>query len=205
MPVVKKTQSRAQIKRVGIFGGSFDPPHVGHLVIAQQAADQLLLDRVFFVPAHQAPHKLHGRSSEARHRLAMTRRAIKGNHLFRVSDLEIAKKGISYTIDTLNQFQEMFPNAELFLIIGGDSLEQFQEWRQPDIIRSIASLAVYPRQGNELLASGAAMKGVTIIRGPMIDISSTDIRRMVSQGRSIRYLVAPEVRAYIIQRHLYAR
>lgn len=198
-----KARSKVKVKRIGLFGGSFDPPHMGHLVIAQQAASQLSLDRIFFIPAHQAPHKLHQRSSESSHRLAMTRLAIKGNPIFRVSDVEIRKKGVSYTIDTLQVFHDEHPGAELFLLIGGDSLEQFHDWRQPDMIRSLASVAVYPRPGNGPAALTSEVRGATIVRGPMLDLSSTEIRRMVNQGKSIRYLVPPDVESYVIRHKLY--
>jgi nicotinate-nucleotide adenylyltransferase len=192
-------------KRIGIFGGSFDPPHVGHLIVAHSALEQARLDKVVFVPAYFPPHKLGNKQTSAAARLAMAKLAVKGNSKFLVSDLEVKRKGISYTVDTLRWFKSRFENAELFFIIGGDSLSQFSTWKDPEEILNLAQLVVYPRPLQSLAEIPVALPRAQVLRGPMIEISSSDVRLKVSHGESIRYLVPDEVVRFVKKHKLYAR
>ena len=188
-------------KRLGIFGGTFNPPHLGHLVIAEQARIQADLDRVVFVPAFQPPHKVGTGIVHPRHRLNMVRLAIRGNRQFSVSDIEIKEQGISYTVRTLELLKAQNPGAELFLILGSDSLRDFPSWKSPDAIRGLAELVVYPRRGFEL--SGADSRTALMLKSPVIGISSTELRMSIIRGESIRYLVPAPVEQYIRRHHLY--
>lgn len=191
------------LKRVGIFGGSFDPPHVGHLIVAQSAADQLGLDKVIFVPAYFPPHKIGNQQSSATDRLAMVRLAARGNARFSVSDLEVKREGISYTVETLKWFKSRFEKADLFFIIGGDSLSQFSTWKDPEEILNLAQLVVYPRPLQNLAEIPVSLPRAQVLQGPMIEISSSDIRLKVSHRESIRYLVPTEVAQYVKAHKLY--
>ena len=134
-------------KRIGIFGGTFDPPHKGHLAIAEQAIKQLGLDSVYFVPAYIPPHKQQHSSTTAQHRMRMLKLAVRGRKKYRVSALELKRGGISYTIDTLKAFKQRFPHIDFVLILGADNLLQFQSWKSPKTILQLSSLAVYKRKG----------------------------------------------------------
>jgi len=194
--------------RIGIFGGTFDPPHKGHIAIAEQARKQLCLDKIYFVPAYIPPHKLkihlgqkHS-SMTAIHRLKMVKLAIKGRKEFKVSTIELKRKGISYTVDTIKNFKRQFPNAELVMIIGADNLAQFQSWKSPETILALASLAVYKRKGfNKYLKNPP----ITFeqIKGRILQVSSTEIRNRIRKGMSIESLVPECVANYIEQYSLY--
>ena len=188
------------MKRIGILGGSFDPIHTGHLIIADRVAEELRLDCVLLIPTAVTPHKLNRKLAPAKDRLAMVRAAIRGNPRLQASDIEIRRKGVSYTIDTLRALQQ---NAKLHLILGADSLGWLPKWRE---IREIARLAIFvvvrrPHQKT----SRMPIKGVRVrfLDSPLIEISSTDIRARVKRGRSIRYLVPEAVDQYIARRKLY--
>lgn len=186
--------------RIGVFGGTFNPPHVGHLMIAEQAKETAQLKKVLFVPAFQPPHKIGREIIAPRHRLEMTRLAVKGNQGFEVSDVEIRQEGISYTVDTMRILRSGMPEAELFLILGADSLSEYDGWKEPAEIRALAQLLVYPR-GNG--PEPRIPPQVELIRGPAIGVSSTDIRGRVARGQSIHYLVPAAVESYIRKHRLY--
>jgi nicotinate-nucleotide adenylyltransferase len=194
-----------RVKRIGIFGGSFDPPHVGHLIIAEVTRQQLRLDKVVFVPAYVPPHKKGEHAATASDRFRMTKSAVRVNPHFSVSDLEIRRKGISYTVDTVRSFKRRYPSSALFLIIGGDSLQQFWRWRSPQEILSLASLAVYSRQGYRRYSGTKNHTRIHYVAGPLFQISSTEIRNRIGKDRSIQYLVPDRVRAFITRRKLYRR
>ena len=187
--------------RFGVFGGTFDPPHLGHLIIAQTAVEVLGLDKVLFVPAASPPHKTDRLTALASHRLAMLKLAIKGNKKFEVSPLELQRGGISYTVDTLRNLSERHPGAELYLILGEDNYAEFHSWKSPEEIVRLASLVIYHRSGY------GNVKGsrypVTELKGALLELSSTDIRKKVSRGQSIRYFVTKEVASYIKSKKLY--
>ncbi|MBI4408916.1 MAG: nicotinate (nicotinamide) nucleotide adenylyltransferase [Gemmatimonadetes bacterium] len=192
--------------RLGVFGGSFDPPHLGHLIVAQDAALALSLDRVLFVPAAVPPHKRGQSLSAGEVRLEMTRAAIAGNPLFEASDVELTRTGPSYTIETLRELvTRTRGDAEelaLFLLMGVDQFREFHTWREPEEIARLASLAVFARAGEEIGWPGVdvAFQPVPVTR---VDVSSTDIRRRVAAGEPIRYLVPPGVEEIIRREGLY--
>lgn len=190
--------------KIGVFGGSFNPPHHGHLIVIESLHDQLGFDRVLFVPAAIAPHKQDPMVGSATMRVAMTRLATERNPAFDVSDLEVQRGGRSYTIDTLREFRQLYPAASLSLIIGADNFLDFDTWKSPQDILAIADLVVMSRPG--FSATDARHQFARMARGvnvPAIGITGTDIRRRVKHGRSIRYLVPESVEEYIRRTGLY--
>lgn len=186
-----------------MFGGTFDPPHVGHLALAEWACDALGLDRVLFVPARQPPHKPATAPSPVARRLAMIRLAVRGNPRFAVSTLELERTGPSYTVDTLRALARRHPRAGLHLLIGGDSLGDFPRWREAREIARIATLVVAGRPGVSP-ARRAGARTPVVLDNPPLDIASRVLRQRVREGRSIRYLVPELVRRYIARHRLYA-
>lgn len=187
--------------RVGIFGGSFDPPHIGHLILAEQIRDQFKLDRLIWVPGYIPPHKQEHALMDVHHRLAMVEIATANNPGFEVSQVEIEREGISFTVDTLEQIAAENPGAKLFLLLGGDSYGAFENWYKPDRIRELANLIVYHRSGSS--PNSGSDDRVFFADGPMIQISSTLVRNALHSGRSIRYMVTESVHAYIVENKLY--
>jgi nicotinate-nucleotide adenylyltransferase len=163
------------------------------------------LKKVIFVPASQSPNKLHGSNATAGQRLAMTRLAIRGNKHFSVSDLELRRGGISYTVDTLTALSGQYAGAEFFLILGADSFMDFPTWKSPDEIVSMAGLLVYPRSGFGSMRDREFARQAEFMPAPEIEISSSIIRRRVSSGKSIRYLVTEGVEKFILSHRLYRR
>jgi nicotinate-nucleotide adenylyltransferase len=191
---------------VALFGGTFNPPHLGHLALAEAARDEADLGRVLWMPAATPPHKQDARLSSGAHRLAMTRLAVAGNDAFAVSDLELLRAGVSYTIDTLRTLGEAHPDARFVLLIGGDSLVHFASWREPEEILRRADLLVYPRPGSDLTeVDQAVMRRATLLDRPLLDISSTTIRTLLHAGRSARYLVPDAVLAYAAEHGVYTQ
>jgi len=198
------TASAADRERVGIFGGSFNPPHVAHLLIAELVRDQFQLDRILWIPNHQSPLKEARELAGAHDRLAMTRRAIVGNDAFDVSDLEVSRAGVSYTIDTVRALQDRQPNADFHLIIGSDSLDGLALWHEPEELLERVPLAVFRRPGFAGASAPGGISGrIAFADAPLLEISSTIIRRRVRAGRSIRYMVPDVVNAYVRDRELY--
>lgn len=192
--------------RIGIFGGTFDPIHIGHLIIAQLALSDLNLTKIVFIPAAIPPHKSDREFSHPQTRLELVRRAIAGNKQFHVSDIELLRAGKSYTVDTLRQMREWpeFNQAELFLIIGADNLVTFPEWHEPEQILARVRLAVYPRREADLAeVAPELMQQAIIFRAPRIEISSSFIRELVRKNRDIKYLVPDSVAEYIYKHNLY--
>jgi nicotinate-nucleotide adenylyltransferase len=196
--------------RIGILGGTFNPPHLGHLVCAQEAYIQLSLARVMLVPARIPPHKPVDDEPGATHRLEMCRVAVQGDERrFEVSDLEIEREGPSYTVDTLEELHSSKPDSELFLIVGADIAAGLPRWHQPERVLSLATVAVAERPGTsresviEALEEIGAGDSATFFDMPEIGISSTMLRERVRTGESTRYLLPDAVRDYIDQHHLY--
>ncbi len=187
--------------RIGILGGSFNPIHFGHLLMAQSALEVLKLDKVFFVPAHCSPFKTQRALPPDQDRLAMVKEAIKGNKSFALYDGEIKRGGVSYTIDTLRELKKKYPEAEFYLLIGGDSLRTFQRWREPKEILKIAKLVVLNRPGFDKDVT-RHIKHVTVDM-PAVDISSTDMRERLKNKKSIWYLTSKSVIRYINRHKLY--
>jgi nicotinate-nucleotide adenylyltransferase len=189
---------------VGLFGGSFNPPHVAHLIVAEIARDQFGLDEVWWIPNATPPHKSHDELAAVEDRLAMTRRAIADNPAFRLCDIEVRRSGVSYTVETLRALQEQHPDTDFGLLLGSDSLDYFAEWHRPDEIADRVPLVVYKRPGviDEVAAPRFA-NHVRFVSAPVMEVSGTEIRSRCRKGRSIRYLVPDAVRTYIEDNGLY--
>lgn len=190
---------------VGIFGGSFNPPHVAHLIVADLVRDQFDLERVWWMPSAQPPHKASQDLASAEHRLAMTRLAIQDNPAFCVSDAEIQRGGTSYTVDTIRALQKAHPETAFALIIGSDSLHTFDQWHRPDEIAERVPLIVYhrPGAGGPSAAAKRFAHRVHYADAPLLEISGTAIRTRRRQGHSVRYLTPAAVAAYMEQHGLY--
>lgn len=188
-------------RRVGVFGGTFDPPHLGHLALAECARDQLGLERVIFMPAGSPPHKLRVERSSAQRRVAMTRLAVRGNRAFRVSMLEVRRRGPSFTADTLRDLGRRFPGCRLYLLLGADSLADFPNWHRPRDILRLATLVVAARPG--VRGRSGPRRGVVWLENFSVDISSSAIRARARAGRSVRYLVPDAVARYLVRHHVY--
>ncbi len=190
--------------RRGIFGGSFDPPHVGHLIIAEKLADAIPLDIVTWVPAALPPHKNTEKLGPAEHRLAMTRIAVEGNPKFEVSTVEMTPEQPPWTIFLLEYYKNKYPHDKLHLIIGGDSLAEFTTWRDYRALWELAEIDVALRPGYAVSeVDPEVLRNIRIIECPLIDISATAIRGNVRAGKSIRYLVPEGVAEYIEKNGLY--
>lgn len=185
--------------RIGIFGGTFDPPHLGHWLAAVDAADALALDRVIWIPAAQQPLKAAGGSTDAVHREAMTRLAVEGDARFMVDALEIERGGLSFTVDTLRAVRGRHADAAMFLLLGMDAASQLSSWKEPEAIATLAEVVVLTRGGDAVPLAPQ----VRIIATRRVDISSTEIRARVQSGRSIRGFVTDAVAAYIAAHGLY--
>lgn len=208
--------------RVGIFGGTFNPPHLGHLRLAEEVAPLFGLSRVIFVPSHTPPHKSALHVAAPEHRLEMTCRACEDNALFDVSDMEIAAKGLSYTVKTLEVFAGR-KDCEPFFILGTDSLREIGTWKDSERLFSLAHFIVVTRPGTNFRAAWAGLPaqtraqfheaGESLVHASStrvecaavcgLDISSTRIRALVREGQSVRYLVTEPVRSYMIDKKLY--
>jgi nicotinate-nucleotide adenylyltransferase len=191
--------------KIGIFGGTFDPPHFGHLIVAEHVRDGLGLDRILFIPAVIPPHKLQRSDiTPADMRLEMVRLAIEGNGSFEVSDIEIRRGGLSYTVDTLKELRTQRPTDDLYLLMGMDNLRDFYGWKDPEMIRRIAHIVVMTRPGFEAKSMSEEDRStMTICDVPEIEISSREIRRRVRQRHSIQYLVPTTVLDFITKNDLY--
>ncbi len=190
--------------RLGILGGTFDPPHLGHLLLAECARETLALDRVLFVPARLPPHKRNRRVSPATTRIRLLRAALSGTG-FSLSTLEIERGGPSYTVDTLLALSKRHPKAALFLLVGEDSLNDLPSWRDPERILELATVAVARRPGGRRVARlmRAWRERVRFLPNPPLEIASRDLRERVRRGRSIRFLVPRAVGRLIDARALY--
>ena len=204
------------MRRIGLFGGTFDPPHLGHLALAEWARVRLRLDRVVFVPAGTPPHKRGRRLTDAALRLALTRLAVRGNPAFTVSDFEARRAGPSFTVDTLRHFHARQPGARFYLLMGADSLANFPTWHEPGEIARLATLVVAARPGPAGRAPGAGARShplvparggvrVVLLDNPPVAISSSALRSRARAGRSLRYLVPDAVAASIARNGLYRR
>ena len=187
--------------KIGIFGGTFDPVHQGHLVLARHAREQLL-DKIFFVPTWMTPHKTEESPvASGKQRYEMLELAIQDDDGFFVSDAEIKREGISYTVDTLKIFRRDFPGAEFFLILGADSYQHFSSWKDPEEIESMARFLIAPREGCDLMLDPAK---ATLIPMKPISISSSDIRARFQRGEAVgENRVSGDVLRYIQEQGLY--
>jgi len=211
-PRVARPAPDEAMRRIGVLGGTFDPPHVGHLWLAALAADHLDLDRVLFMPAAQPPHKGGRLISKGTDRLLMTRLAIHTDPTFELSALEMERPGPSYTIDSVLELKRLYPDSQPFLLMAADSLAQIDTWREPDRLLDEIEWAVGPRVGTQLPDPSALedrfgdrAPRIHLLSGPSLDVSSSEVRRRVAAGHTIRYLVPREVEELIIDRKLYRR
>ncbi|MCO5045203.1 MAG: nicotinate-nucleotide adenylyltransferase [Kiritimatiellae bacterium] len=200
-------------ERIGLFGGSFNPVHVGHLVVAQDVLEQMGLHRVIFLPAAQPPHKMAQPLAPASVRLEMLRLATADDSRFEVSSDEIDRGGVSYTVDTLRRFRDRYPDAALYFLIGGDTLLELHTWREIGAVLELAEIVTVGRPGISLDSIDAktlklpdpwpARLAANIVAGHRMEISSTDIRNRCVRGWSIRYLVPAAVERYIVSHRIY--
>ncbi|MEQ8199941.1 MAG: nicotinate-nucleotide adenylyltransferase [Syntrophomonadaceae bacterium] len=199
------------IKNLGIIGGTFNPIHYGHLIAAEFAREAFALDRIVFVPSARPPHKDQGEILDSRHRLAMVKIAAQDNPCFCVSTVEIDRKGLSYSVETVAAIRDMYPGAALFFIMGIDAFMLMNTWRDTERLAEICSLIVVTRPGYKLNPEDDCFAGVPllmwrkmeVIAIPGFEISSSLIRERVAQGRTIRYLLPPAVEDYINSNGLY--
>ncbi|HMP74348.1 MAG TPA: nicotinate-nucleotide adenylyltransferase [Kiritimatiellia bacterium] len=200
--------------RIGLFGGSFNPVHLGHLIMAQDALEAQGLDRVVFVPASSPPHKLTEPMAEAGHRLEMLRMAVGDHPQFEVDDVEIRRGGVSYTIDTVKGYRTRYPEAELFFIIGGDTLPELATWKNLPELDRLCTFVTVLRPGFDEAGLKRSRHGLApamaeklfghVVQGHSIGISSSEIRVHLARGRPVRYLVPPLVERYIEHHRLYS-
>ena len=217
---IPNLEARTHVQRVGVLGGTFDPLHYGHMLLADTARVQLRLDRVLFAPAGQPPHKPEAQPSSVAHRVALVQAALAGaaEPSFRFSRVDLDRPGPQYTVDTLTILREACPLSELWLLIGADSLADLSKWREPARIVTLARLAVLPRPGYSPdldavavhLASGDLpaktldlCQRVDWLTGPSLDVSSTELRARARRGLPLRYLVPPAVEEYVREQKLY--
>lgn len=196
---------------IGVYGGTFDPVHLGHLIIAEEARLKLNLEKVLFAPARNPWMKAKWAISSPRRRLAMLKLAIRSNPFFHISTVDLENPGPSFTVNTLSALKKEYgDSSNLYFILGVDSLRDVPYWRDPHNIVKYGKMVAMPRPGFEALdwdvlekAVPNARDNITLLNGPLIDISSTEVRRRVSQGMSIRYLVPEAVESYIYETGLY--
>jgi nicotinate-nucleotide adenylyltransferase len=182
--------------KIGIYGGTFDPVHHGHLILARQALEEFELDRVVFVPAAESPFKTQNHTAPASHRLAMLRLALKGERRFSVDALEIERGGVSYSIDTVKAFRARHPKAKYFLLVGEDNADRFTEWHRFEELKELVNFIVLSR------SEGFQSDEYPVVQR-RLEISSTEIRNRVANEESITYLVPEAVVDYIKRHQLY--
>ena len=212
-PALEREADGELPRRIGVLGGTFDPPHIGHLWLATLAADAMALDSVLFMPAAQPPHKAGESVSRATDRLLMTRLAIAGNPLFELCPIEMERPGPSYTIDSVDELERLYPgDTTLYLVMAADSLAQIDTWREPDRLLERIEWIVGPRPGDALpdrsaleARFGDRASRIHLLEGPSLDVSSTALRQRVADGHPIRYLVPRGVEELITERGLYRR
>lgn len=216
--------------RLGVFGGTFNPVHLGHLVLAESFRERLALDRVVFVPAGAPPHKAGPAIAAALHRYAMTVLATAGQPAFTVSDVEVRRAGPSYTVETLETLAREWLGARIFLLMGSDTFLDLPTWRTPERLAAWATLAVGHRAGSDFVPDGPAARAVLarlgaagwrrvasaeaaealapgevlLVETRSLPVSAREIRRLLAAGESARYLVPPAVADYVAQQRLYA-
>lgn len=197
------------MERIGILGGTFDPPHIGHLILAECAADVMNLEKVLFVPAAEPPHKQNEVKTPVEHRIAMLERALAGNDRFRLSRVDVDRPGPHYSVEMVQIIQVEYPGAETCFVMGGDSLKDLPKWYRPYELIKHVRLAVIRRPGAEIdlqylesVIPGLSER-VTFVDTPLLDISSTIITERRVQHRSIRYFVPDAVLDYIETHQLY--
>lgn len=190
--------------RIGVFGGTFDPPHVGHLLLAADASEALRLDLLILVPAGAQPFKVDTPPlASGTDRLEMLRLAVSGDSKYAVDDAEINREGLSYTVDTLEHLAERYVGAELFFLVGQDALAGFRQWREPERILELATLGLMMRSGAPDVLEWRKAERLVMLSTRRVDVSSTEIRQRLREKKSIRGFVPESVEQYIEARGLY--
>ncbi len=197
--------------RIGIFGGTFNPPHLGHMLLAQAAAEGANLDRLIFMPCAVPPHKAGMKIPDGEHRYNMVKLAIQGNPRFELSDMELEAGGKSYTVKTLESLEILYPDDLLCLIVGADSLCDMEQWFCPGEIFKRAEIIVAHRGGMKTAELNAAIDlfrqkygaRITVVQMPVMELSSSDIRNRIACGKPIRYMVCNKVIDYIDKTEIY--
>jgi nicotinate-nucleotide adenylyltransferase len=192
--------------KIGIMGGSFDPIHSGHVLVAEHAAEEAGLDEVWFIPSHAAPHKEHKPGASNEDRWRMVELAIAGNPRFRAVDWELKQGGVSYSIETARMLVTAYPDDEFFWLIGADMVQYLPHWHQIEQLCELIGFIGFARPGTSLDLSELAptiRKRVRIVPVPSFEVSSTDIRSRIGSGRSVRYLLPEAVWHYVKERRLY--
>lgn len=198
-------------RNLGLMGGTFDPIHCGHLILAEQAREQFKLDKVLFVTAADPPHKTGNDITAVEDRHKMVSLAVENNDRFECSTIEIERGGTSYTIDTLKQIKLLYGDrVNIYLLLGADEAATLMSWREPYGIQELATMVVANRPGEEVedvlkLLPEDFARNIEPLKMPGVDISSTDLRERVRSGKSIRYLVPESVENYIMKKGLYGR
>lgn len=190
------------MQRIGIYGGSFDPVHIGHLLVAQAAFEELGLDRLGFVPAAQSPFKQASAPTPGPVRAQLLRLALAGKPRCEVDVQELQRTGVSYTVDTLRAYAQRFPKAKLFYLIGADNVAALPQWREPEELARMAEFAVIPRPGEASLPLPAPFRGLTL-RGWPLGVSSSEIRARIKAGKAVAHLVPAAVAEAITNNQLY--
>ena len=188
-----------------VFGGSFDPIHHGHLIVAQCAVEALGLDRLLLLPAATPPHKRGRKLAPASDRLAMVRAAVRDHRVLEASDIEIRRGGVSYTVHTLHELRRRNPRAQLFLLVGSDSLALLPKWKDVAQIARLATLVIAGRPPSLDRKMPIKSMRVRRLKTPLVEISSREIRKRVNRGRPIRYFLPEAVERHIVRRRLYHR
>ncbi len=189
---------------IGILGGTFNPPHCAHLIIAEHVRLEAGLDRVLFVPSYISPHKQQGEETNAADRLAMTRKAIRGNPAFECCEFEVLKRSVSYTYETLEYLKTLYTDAQLFLLIGMDNFLDLPTWKHSERILALADVIVMNRPDTGTgWPAGIPKERIHFVTVPNLELSSSAIRRRIGEGKSITYLVPQGVEQYITSHHLY--
>ncbi|WP_313128663.1 nicotinate-nucleotide adenylyltransferase [Anaerocolumna sp.] len=200
------------MNKIGIMGGTFNPIHIAHLILAESAYEQLQLDKILIMPSKKPPHKLHEPIVSDHHRKEMVRLAIDGNPHFEMSSMELDREGITYTADTLQQLTKDYPENEYYFILGWDSLQQIEKWREPDTIFRLAHIVAAGRYHSskdkiedQVHHLNKIYHGkIHVLEIPNMDLSSEMLREYIKSGKSIRYYVPSQVEQYIRDHGLYA-
>ncbi|MBY7143321.1 nicotinate-nucleotide adenylyltransferase [Virgibacillus sp. NKC19-3] len=186
------------MKRVGILGGTFDPPHLGHLIIAEETRIALDLEEIWFIPSYTPPHKTSAKSS-VEDRINMVKKAMKGNSSFRLNTIEVERLGKSYTFDTMKALRQAYPTIDFYFIIGADMVEFLPHWDRIDKLMNLVTFVGVKRPGYELKTSYPIVE----VGIPLMDLSSTCIRNRLESGKTVRYLIPETVYSYIKEKQLY--
>lgn len=197
---------KAKKKKIGLFGGTFDPIHTGHLIVGEIIRDKLNLDQVIFIPVKKHPLKDNNFIADETHRYEMIQLAIEDNKYLAVSDIELKSDHVSYSVETVKKFRAQYPEhkADLYFLMGMDNLDQFHLWKEPDVLSKKSNVVVFSRPGFKPTREAEAfINFIQIIQIPLLEISSTQIRNRIKNNQTIRYLVPPIVESYIKDNQLY--